>query len=175
MRNLRVFIGNPPVPIIKLWKNALAQSTEGIFLLYLITSIVVESVRNNSLTYSWLEIFLMVINASTIRRYYKRHKYIYMMVFYEMIDRLEKYMAMPSMEDETKKEIRQCAIQARNGGHLMGYTAYLASQNYTRLEKISQKIIETAGKKSRYWDTFVLVGIIFYAIVTIGTMVREFL
>ena len=57
----------------------------------------------------------------------------------------------------------------------MGYTAYLASQNYTRLEKISQKIIETAGKKSRYWDTFVLVGIIFYAIVTIGTMVRDFL
>jgi hypothetical protein len=175
LRNLRVFFGNPPIPIIKLWKNALSQSTEGIFLLYLITSIVVESVRNNSLTYSWIEVFLMVITASTIRRYYKRHRYIYLMVFDNMAQRLERYMAMPYMEDETKKEIRQCAIQARNGGHLLGYTAYLASQKYTRLEQMSQKIIETAGKKSGYWDTFVLVCIISYAIVTIGTMVKDFL
>lgn len=101
MRNLRVFFGNPPIPIIKLWKNALSQSTEGIFLLYLITSIVVESVRNNSLTYSWIEVFLMVITASTIRRYYKRHRYIYLMVFDNMAQRLERYMAMPYMEDKS--------------------------------------------------------------------------
>lgn len=74
MRNIKIFLGSPPIPVIKLWRNAFSQSTEGIFLLYLITTIVVNSVRNNSLTYSWIEIFLMIITIGTIRNYYIRHK-----------------------------------------------------------------------------------------------------
>ena len=96
MRNIKIFVGNPPVPVIKLWKNAMAQSTEGIFLLYLITSVIVESVRNNRLTYSWIEIILMVFTVGSIRQYYKRHKQIYLMVFDNMKYRLERYMATPS-------------------------------------------------------------------------------
>ena len=176
MRNLRVFIGNPPVPIIKLWKNAMAQSTEGIFLLYLITSVIVESVRNNRLTYSWIEIILMVFTVGSIRHYYKRHKQIYLMVFDNMKYRLERYMATPAyFENKNIQELARQAIQARNEGHLPGFTAYLSSMAYSRLDQLSQKIVEAAGSKARYWDTFVLVCIVTYAIVTIGIMVRDFL
>ena len=176
MKNIKIFLGNPPIPVIKLWRNAFAQSTEGIFLLYLITSIVVESVRNNNLTYSWIEIFLMVITMGTIRNYYIRHKRIYLIVFYNVAHRLERYMSTPSYFDNKNiQELARQAIQARNEGHLPGFTAYLSSMTYSRLEQLSQKIVEAAGSKARYWDTFVLVCIVTYAIVTIGIMVRDFL
>ena len=176
MKNIRVFVGNPPVPVIKLWKNAMAQSTEGIFLLYLITSVIVESVRNNSLTYSWVEIILMVITVGSIRQYYKRHKQIYLMVFDNMKYRLERYMATPAYFDNKNiQELARQAIQARNEGHLPGFTAYLSSMAYSRLDQLSQKIVEAAGSKARYWDTFVLVCIVTYAIVTIGIMARDLL
>ena len=176
MRNIRIFWGRPPIPVIKLWKNALAQSTEGIFLLYLITSVVVESVRHNSLTYSWIEVLLVVLTMGTIRQYYIRHKIIYLMVFDNVQHRLERYMAAPAnFADEKIQMITRQAIQARNEGHLPGFTAYLSSVDYSRLERMSQKIIEAAGGKGRYWDTFVLICIVSYAIVTIGTMVKDFL
>lgn len=179
MKSIKIFFGNPPIPVIKLWKNALAQSTEGIFLLYLITSVIVESVRNNSLTYSWVEIILMVITVGSIRQYYKRHKQIYLMVFDNMKYRLERYMATPAypayFDNKNIQELARQAIQARNEGHLPGFTAYLSSMAYSRLDQLSQKIVEAAGSKARYWDTFVLVCIVIYAIVTIGIMVRDFL
>ena len=37
------------------------------------------------------------------------------------------------------------AIQARNEGHLPGFTAYLSSMAYSRLDQLSQKIVEAAG------------------------------
>ncbi|TYZ20223.1 hypothetical protein FZ040_12310 [Selenomonas ruminis] len=176
MRNIRLFLGNPPIPVIKLWKNALAQSTEGIFLLYLITSIIVESVRHNGLTYSWIEVFLIVITMGTIRRYYIRHKRIYLMVFYNMTHRLERYMSTPAyFDNQNIQELARQAIQARNEGHLPGFTAYLSSITYSRLEQLSQKIVDAAGNKARYWDTFILVCIVSYAIVTIGIMVKDFI
>ena len=144
--------------------------------MYLITSIVVESVRNNSLTYSWIEIFLMVITMGTIRNYYIRHKRIYLMVFYNVAHRLERYMATPSyFENKNIQKLASQAIQARNEGHLPGFTAYISSMTYSRLDQLSQKIVEAAGSKACYWDTFVLVCIVTYAIVTIGIMVRDFL
>ncbi|SHK90530.1 hypothetical protein SAMN05216582_12348 [Selenomonas ruminantium] len=176
MKNIRIFFGNPPVPVVKLWRNAFAQSTEGIFLLYLITSVIVESVRNNSLTYSWIEILLMVVTMGTIRRYYIRHKRIYLMVFENVWHRLNRYMAAPS--DAVDKKIQALtdqALEARRNGHLPGFAAYLSSADYTRLESISQKIVETAGSKGRYWDTFILICIVSYAIVTIGTMIKDML
>ena len=144
--------------------------------MYLITSIVVESVRNNSLTYSWIEIFLMVITMGTIRNYYIRHKRIYLMVFYNVAHRLERYMATPSyFENKNIQKLASQAIQARNEGHLPGFTAYISSMTYSRLEQLSQKIVDAAESRGRYWDTFVLVCIVTYAIVTIGIMVRDFL
>lgn len=118
-----VLPGNVP-RLIDEWQDV--TSTEGIFLLYLITSVIVESVRNNRLTYSWIEIILMVFTVGSIRQYYKRHKQIYLMVFDNMKYRLERYMATPAYFDNKNiQKLARQAIQARNEGHLPGFTVFV--------------------------------------------------
>ena len=114
------------------------------------------------------------LTMGTIRNYYIRHKRIYLMVFYNVANRLERYMSTPFyFDDKNIQELTSQAIQARNEGHLSGFTAYISSMTYSRLEQLSQKIVDAAGSKGRYWDTFVLVCIVTYAIVTSGIMVRD--
>lgn len=61
MKKIVVLWGNPPKPVFMLWRKAMSQSTEGLFLLFIVTSVLVNSVRNSALTYSWIDILLVVI------------------------------------------------------------------------------------------------------------------
>ncbi len=97
MKKIVVLWGNPPKPVFMLWRKAMSQSTEGLFLLFIVTSVLVNSVRNSALTYSWIDILLVVITILQIKRYYKRHKQLYLSVYQNKVQHIKRYLDTPEL------------------------------------------------------------------------------
>lgn len=176
MRKLMVFVGNPPMPVFMLWRKALSQSTEGIFLLFVIASVVADSAHNHALTYSWIDVTLAMMAAVQIRRYYKRQREIYLSVYENKFAQLKRYLEMPEyFKDSRIQEIARMAATARDGGQLPGFTASLASKNYLRLDDIAQRMTRAGANKWYYLDTFFLLCILSYAVSSIWSIVKNYL
>lgn len=176
LRKLTVFVGNPPMPIFMLWRKALSQSTEGIFFLFVLASVGAESAHNHALTYSWTDVTLAVITALQIRRYYKRHREIYLSVYENKFAQIKRYLEMPEyFKDSRVQEIARMAATAREGGQLSGFTASLASKSYIRLDDIAQRMTKAGAKKWYYLDTFILLCILGYAVSSIWLIAKNYL
>ena len=164
------------MPLFKLWRKAMSQSTEGLFLLFLLTSVWINSMHNNALTYSWLDVLLTIFMALHIRRYYYRHKQIYLCVYHNKVQQINRYLATPEYFKDSKiQEIIQLANKAIAQGHLSGLAASLASISYSRLDGVAAKMIKSGARKWYYLDTFILLSIVLYAITTIWLIAKDLL
>ncbi|MCR5756910.1 MAG: hypothetical protein K6F95_03275 [Selenomonas sp.] len=157
-----------------LWRKALAQSTEGLFLLFLFTSVWINSLRHSALTYSWLDILLAVFMLLQIRRYYQHHKQLYLAIYQRKVQQLKRYLATPEhFQDSKIQEIIKIAATARARGQLAGFAASLASVSYNRLDAITQRMVHANEKRWYYLDTLILLSIVTYAVITIWMLIRD--
>ena len=164
------------MPIFMLWRKAMAQSTEGLFLLFLLTSVWINSMHNNTLTYSWMDVLLAIFMVLQIRRYYYRHRQIYLCVYHNKVQQLKRYLATPEYFKDSKiQNIIHMATRAKANGQLTGFAASLASVSYNRLDRVAQKMVIKGGKKWYYLDTFILISIVIYAITTIWLIAKDLL
>jgi len=167
---------NPPMPVFMLWRKAIAQSTEGLFLFFLLTSVWINSIRHNALTYSWLDILLVIFMVLQIRRYYHHHKQIYLCIYENKVQQIKRYLAAPEyFKDRKIQDMIKMAATAKAHGHFSGFAASLASVSFNRLEAISQKMVYPHEKKWYYLDTVILLSIVIYAITTIWLISKDLL